>query len=536
MEFFTAKTILTKADKGEVLNLQSALLGGGKNTKLDMFRRYYDGKQWDISTAYGAKGNTTTSGKLMFEERDQKKTAWQLRNGELKVWNVSQPVIDIYSSYTRGSVSDYNRIMIEDSESLTNEINDTIGNFDLIVSRITRRMAIDGVTDLKYVAGGGIEFIDSKEIFPVYWGSDRVGTIRIYKVDSNDPMVTDEIRDKYKNKNEDMYYLEAWLPTDLDNLKYEVFKFVDGVQVNVDQIVAPYPFDPYFTVVNKKNEYKNYDETNTEISDIANIIDIQDDINVYVTDLGLITRQVSMPMWKLMDSVYEKMIKGELNSKLIEESLQKLTIQAGRLLVAPLQKESGEGLPASSVDYLNQMFEQLSRITGIPRVVFNSDGLGNVAVETVQHLTESLRRRIDEKRTAIEQGVRHYIKLYLSEKSGEMVEMGKLLDNVYVQWAEIMGMNKNQQATLLIQAAQAQVLPKVYAIEELLDLFGDAERLNEVLGMENSNMLTEKIAYERQKLLSESKAEVEKVRKEATEDIQKREATKEEILKLISEA
>jgi len=516
MQFFTVKDYIKNGNIKEVV---STVRGSRKNQILDQLRDYYHGHQWNFNQGdFVGRTSFTRSGKEMWENKDKKRPYdMQFGRGELKTWNICDSTIDIYTTYCLGGANDPSRIIVENNEQLEGQLNDMFNVGD-VVDRTVHKASIDSVAIWK-MTPEGIEFIDAKEIFPIYYGQKRVGTIRSYEVLAGDPILEGfNAKDKKK-----YWFTEIWIPEDPeDESTMQLYKFVNEDGVNEPgQTIAPYPFDPYIVVVNKDAEFSEFDEDNIEISDVAKIIDIQDDLNAYITDISLINRKIAVPMYKIANIVYEMIADGKMNGDTVKEQLEQLNIHASRLLVAPIEKIETDGLPASSMQYLDQIFGQLYRTTGIPRSIYESQDLGNMATKTVERLMESLKRRIDEKRKNIDKGFKELVRKYNILTNENIPE-----NDVFIEWSEMIAPTKEETAFMLLEGFKAGSLPKEYVIEKLLDTVGDGERLLEVLGMIQDNNLSEKIAFETVQInnqlrqeskeeMGRSQAELQKAREEA---------------------
>jgi len=531
MKYYDVQATL---DAGEHKDL-AKLLAGRRNQQIEMFQDYYDGEHWLFSTGdtQTSRSNTTRSGKVMWEEKDKKRAQGGFTRGELKVWNVCDSTVDIYTSYCRGNVHDDNRVQIEGEQILTQEINDAIGDFNKVVTRSCHRMSVESMAVWKYRGDDSIEFVPTQEVFPVYDGDMQVGTVRIYVMNKNDPLLLEHNIKQDKR----YYYIEVWMPKTLEeDAPMMLYKFINEVDISEGKNLAPYSFDPYIYVPNKDHEFRNFDEDNLEISDVAKIVDVQDDLNSFVTDLSIINRKVAIPMYKIASSVFEKMMVGDISAETVRRELEKLTLYAGRIMSAPIERDESSGIPTSSMQYLEEIFGQLYRATGIPKTAYISEGMGNLAAKTVEHLMESLKRKVDEKRTNIEYGVKEYATRYMKQHGYGEDQIESAVDVTGVSWADMFGITKDERADIIIKAGQSKQLPQQYVLEKMLDLLGDGERLQEVMGMmfENSNSM--KIAVERaqiqQELAGQQEEQVTEARKEAEEQKRGRELLENEVAKL----
>lgn len=533
MKYYEVKEII---EQQKVKKMQARLMECSKNTAIDLFRDYYDGNQWAFNG--GMKTTVSRSGKIMWNFKGDNNNQGFTR-GELKVWNIAQPTVDIFASYVRGTNDDSTKITFEGKDEFAKKINDAIGDKDALVNSTTRRMSTDSLAIWRMFDEGEIEIIESKEYTPIYYGTQRVGSIRCYGVDKNDPIVA-ENENELKGKKH--FYCEIWMPKEInpdtqtsevqeegnpvDNTRMYCWKFLDDVII--EEGFAEKNYDPYIVVINKKDEYRDFDEEGVEISDIEQLIDIQDDINAYVSDLSIINRQVAIPMYKMASEIWEKVAKGDLTSDQVKKELENLTLVAGSILNAPIEKMPAEGLPASSVQHLNDLFDQVYRITGIPKSIYNSEGIGNIADATLSKLMESMKRRIDEKRTNIEAAFKEYVSKYMI--ANDITDgFDTVDDNVWVYWADIVSMSRSEKTDMITKFQT--LLPAQYLQEKAVDILGDSENFKKILGFDMENSLDTKVKIEAKMIEEEMKkndeemkTNMEEAKKQNNRDLTNKEA------------
>lgn len=485
-----------KIDSNKLYDYVEGLLYGcPKNRALDIYRDYYNGNQWSFTNG---RSNTTRSGKVMWEVKDQKTPKdTGFTAGELKTWNLCDIAVDIYTSYLLGDKREKARLIVDGMEDWTKKINKRL-NLQKIIKKTAHRLSVDSVCIWKITESGNIEFIDAKEVFPIYEGDEQIGTLRTYKVSKGDPALADLT---IKDEKKDHYFTEIWIPEEGNMMLY---KYVDNDEVESGK--APYNFDPYITVINKDNEFESFDENNTEISDVGKIIDIQDDLNSTITDISLINRKVAIPMFRVAQEAYNEVLKGNLDVAKFKESLENLTIAANRILAAPIEKVETDGLPASTMQFLETIFTQFYMTTGIPRTVFVSEGIGNVSQKTAELMLESLRRRVDEKRLNIEQAFKQYVSCITGGNE-------EAVDATYIDYPDIMGLDELSKVDVVTKSNE--LLPEEYRVEKILEVLGDADRLVEILGSKMQNSLSFRVAVEKQRLQKEVEQEVSKAKEEA---------------------
>lgn len=481
--------LVSKLEAGKVKEIQSQLLQGKKNSLIKMYRDYYNGRQWIYNSWMT---DTTRSGKKVWNVHKKTPNDMGIGEGDLQVYNVCDSAINIYSSYGRGSIHDDNRIKIDDMEELAEEINKKF-NLDVFISRAITRAGVDSITIPKFTEEKSLEFIDSLEIFPLYDGEDRVGTIRIYEISKDDPLVKEH--DIQFKKGESAIYMEIWHPQEN---KMWLTKYINKEQIEDGK--APFDFDPHLYVSNKDNEFVKFDENNVEVSDVGRLIDIQDALNKTITEEGIIISKVAFPMIKVIKEIYDKMAEGTIDPEKLKKDLAEVSLVAGKIISAPIEREGGMDIPSGIDTYIENIFQQIHRITGIPKGVFVSEGMSGISEKTMSAMMESLKRRVDEKRANIEKAIADYVVMYTGNP--------EIRDSVHIEWAEMFAMSKEEQAEMLIKGYQASIYPQDYVLEKLMEILGDGEMFEEVWEKIEGGDMERRISIEREKLGADSQKEV----------------------------
>jgi hypothetical protein len=491
--------VIAAIKDNKIDKLLGRLKASVRNSTIDMLRDYYNGNQWLLN---GDFTDTARSGRRMWNIKKQKPEDMGVSEGDLQTFNVCGSSVAVYSSYARGNINERNRIVVKDNKELTDQLNDSL-NFDVLISRHVTRASTDSYGVWKYTKAAGsnkaekeeksaklkgqgldyIELIDAKEVFPIYLGEKKVGTIRMYKVSIHAP----EVPSKYKGKTDKstLTYAEIWIP-DNKGVMW-LYKFIEEEQI--DKGKAPYDFDPYIYVPNKDNEFAVLDENSIEVSDIYNLIPIQDTLNKTLTEEGIIISKVAFPMIKVIKEMYEKMADGSIDADKLRADLSKVSLLAGKIISAPIERVDGQDIPHGVDTYINNIFAQIYRITGIPKGVFVSEGMSGISEKTISAMMESLKRRVDEKRANIEEGIKQYV--YMMTGSEET------MDATTVEWAEMFAMSKAEQAEVVIEGFVNGVLTRDYALEELLHVLGDSERFEEIKAEINEDDFGKKLDTEK---------------------------------------
>src|SRR5690606_5665717 len=281
-------------------------------------------KQWYF---YGnGESRTTRSGRVMWKSFGKNPFRGYTK-GELKTWNIIKPAVNIYAKYVRGEDTDNVKIVVKKGEKPDKELSDKakemFADLDVWVGDATRRVSISSILVTKFTPltkdengqyseaekevlrkirlendtstlEGTVELIDPREIEPIYWNGELRGVIRYYIIDKAIAKSEYGINDL---KNDPMY-IEIWYIDDEGN--NQLIKLINTREVENNP--APYDFIPYRIQVNRKRtDGKHFDSNHLEESDVEELVELQDDLNSFVTDLGVIYRQVAIPMLKMTD-------------------------------------------------------------------------------------------------------------------------------------------------------------------------------------------------------------------------------------------
>lgn len=472
-------------ERGKILELQTSLLSSNKNTTIRMLRDYYNGEQW-IKNSWMT--DTTRSGKTVWNIHKKNPNDLGVGEGDLQVYNVCDSTVNVYSSYARGTINDDNRIIVDDNDDLQELANDKI-NLDVLIPRFVTRAGVDSVVIPKYNEEGGLDLVDSLEIFPIYDGDEKIGTVRIYEISANDPMVIENNIDIKKGQK--AIYMEIWRP---EGGEMWLTKFINKTQIEDGK--APFEFDPHIYISNKDNEFVKFDENHIEVSDVYRLVDIQDALNKTLTEEGIIISKVAFPMIKVIKEAYDMMAEGKLNADDLSKKLSEISLVAGKIISAPIEVVPGQEIPTGVDNYVDNIFEQVYRITGIPKGVYVSEGMSGISEKTMSAMMESLKRRIDEKRANIEKGIKEYVCMLANDFT--------LGDSVHIEWSEMFAMSKAEEAELIVLGYQHGVFPREYALEQLLEILGDGDEFQEIIDKINEGDVNKKVDIERAKLMADS--------------------------------
>lgn len=482
--------------------LARRLRNSGRNGKLKLLQDYYDGIHWNLQ------GNKQT--RFTRSNREMWKVIGKnpfngYTKGELKTWNVIKPAINVYAKYVRGVDNDDVKVIIKKGkntdEELSNKATKMFDDLSTWVQDATRRGSISSVLVTKFtplaesddngqytreereilrkirledeaeMLEGMVELIDSKEIEPIYWNGSIRGMIRFYPIDKVEAKMI------YGMKYLRSYplYIEVWYIDDTGQVQLD--KYVNDKKLEEESGVAPYDFIPYRIHFNRKrSDGKDYDIHNIEESDVEELVELQDDLNSFVTDLGVIYRQVAIPMLKLTDDFVKAAKQGDLDK--VKKNLQEFTSFAGQILFGPIERMKEAGVSDSQVRFIMDIREQYYLITNIPKSVFNSEGLANIAAETLEHLFESLAKVVSEKRTYVAKSIIDNVKLFLINKGEYTKDV-----TIDVVWPSMLGTTMSERTKIINESFAKDIIPVDYALEQILNELGDGERYEELKGM-----------------------------------------------------
>lgn len=494
MNFDEIVPLIKQKASPELEKLIHKLKNSKKNTLIKLFEDYYNGHQWDVN---GPSEQTrfTKSQKEMWKKFDSRSAKQGFTSGELHVWNLIRTAIDIYARYTRGDEQEDVHIVVKNGskadDKLSEQAESIFGDLNEWVMQSTVKMSVTSMLIPKYTyleyakidkkildaANGGqtpdglVENMDTKDVVPLYWNGVIRGAIIFYDVD-----IASARAAGYKGEKEkDLLYWEVWYIDDAG--KVGLAKYVDVVQI--ESGTSSYKFLPLMFQPNEKHESDDFGVGCVEVSDVAKLLDLQDEINAFVTDLGIIYRKVAIPMLKASDNFMKQARQSDIEK--VKKAFDNMNTAVGQILFAPLEKLGAEGVADSQVRYLQDLLDQFFRETGIPRSVFNSEGLANVSAPTLDHLLESLKKKIGEKRTRLTRVMKRLVQMHFATTKVKF-------DKIDVIWPDMFSMTKDKRMEMLVQASTLGVLPREYIAQKAAEFMGDAEDKEEIVakGMEES--------------------------------------------------
>lgn len=447
------------------------LISNTKNLKLQMFNDYYEGKHWLNYNYLGVRQledviliNTTRSGKAGWKRNKENPKEKGIPQGLIKTWNLIKMMVDTYANYTRGNSTDFTKVEGYDLSKI-------IPDLDSFIINACKHLSIAGFCAIEKKEEK-IEIQDPRSIFPVYSGSELIAIVKAYETyDEEVKRVAEEYDTNIKTQE--------------TNLSWDIY-FFDGVHFSgVNDVVTAEEkniFIPIQYVENDTKMFTRFDCNDVPLGDIEANIDIQDDINIFETDINIINRYIAFPMKKLADKVFEKMVEIGMTSddiNKLREDLSRVSLEAGKLLSAPIENLDSNPLADSTINHLNDMLEQFYRQTGIPKSVFNSEGLGQIATDTIQFMTESLRKKVEHKRTKITTLIKKAIQLDKEQYEDD--------EDIIVHFAPMYEPSLRDKLAV-VEAGDRLGMPKSYSIKKILSLLGDTEDVELIIeSIETSN-------------------------------------------------
>lgn len=505
-------------DQTQLTKLINDLRNNGRNQKLMELRDYYSGRQWASVSKVRGQTRQARSGRIMWKQMGDDPNRG-FTSGELKVWNLIAPAIDTYAKYARGDENDNIKILVKrgtaTDETLSDAAMSLFEDLDEFTIESVVKMSNDGVLTTKYtalsatgdpkavssevqvmatirmeeMAGsdpgdiGMVEIIDPCEIEPIYWKGQVRGVIRFYEIDK-------EVAKKEYNvtvKKKDPLYFEVWFIGDDGTVNCR--KFIETEEITEGNEKTDYEFLPYVIQENADHAMRTFCLDTIAYSDTDSLESLQDEVNAFNTDLSVVFRNVALPMLKITDDF----LKGatDMDMEKVKKWLQSLTTAAGTVLLAPLEKLNSAGPADSQVSYINYLLDQYYRHTGIPKSVFNSEGLSNIAAETLDNILQSLRKRVADKRTRVAKVVRKMVKLHLTtiKQWAEDLEIEVIYPDMYTS-------PKKAISDLIIQAQNAGLIPDTYASQKIIALLGDSENEEKILAQMGEENTVQKMQLE----------------------------------------
>jgi hypothetical protein len=465
-----------------------------RNNKLLMLEDYFKGEQWAVGSFNVGETRMTRSGKEEWKKFDDN-PARGFTRGELKTRNWIKLIVQVYAKYVRGIESEDVQISVKvgdlPDKVLTAEANSIFEDLNEWVSDAAKSLSVYSVATTKYndlesgtdniimkgidfvgddAVTGLVELINPKQIEPVYWnGNVKRGYVRFYNIDGKDA------RERYpeiKKEGRELLYWEAWYIDDDGKLMLK--KFIEDYEISDGTNADPYKYLPYTLQVNEKALEVNFDLDNIEESDVANNIELQDDLNAFLTDLNILYRQIAVPMLKLSDE-FIKAAKGKDIEK-VKEYFSKINTAMGTILFAPLEKVDAPGTDGNQITFLQDIIDQFYLQNGIPKSVLNSEGIANIAKETLDHLFQSLVVIIGHKRTQITKLITRNVILHFKQRNKTI-----LPKDVEVYFPDVFSISKTDRGDLIITGKKEGLLPKKYAVEKFAEVLGESEDIDEIM-------------------------------------------------------
>lgn len=475
-------------DKAGLTLLDKMLSYPARNKEIDMLRDYYDGYQWKLGRGVGIETRMTRSGVEMWKAFDSKDRARGFTEGELKVWNIGKPAIDVYKRYTRGVDSDDVKVVTSIGDDEVEEVEglDIFGDLNEFTMDGTERMSIDSVVVTKFNASKEdsvlsaiantmgepikkVEIIDPKTIEPLYWRGVVRGYLRFYKTTWEAVKEIVDIDLSVATPKKEALYIEVWHIT--DNGKVEIIKIFDRNEI--ERGFYEFDFLPYYIEGNSESCIDKFDLRHIEYSDIGDLITLQDDLNKHLTTVTKIFDTVAFPILTL-DPQFWEITKGNSLGD-IKKQIESVSLIPGGITTLPLNRLPADGISNTQDAFIDRILTQFYMTTGIPKSIFNSEGLSNTSGAAMTVMTESLRRKVADKRTRMAKIIKHNVRLW-------KLSLGETVDSIEVNFPDMVEITAEDRIRILESASSGGLLPKDYVTKSVLELLGDEEDSDDIVG------------------------------------------------------
>jgi hypothetical protein len=224
-------------------------------------------------------------------------------------------------------------------------------------------------------------------------------------------------------------------------------------------------------------------------SKVAELLELQDDINKHATTISKIFDNVALPLLMLGKDFHESN-KG-LSNEMIKERLDGLTLAPGSISTFPLERLGSEGISDTQDKHIDRIMTQFYMITKIPKSLFDSSGM-NSSGKALTQLSDSLKKVVSDIRDEITRCVTFNVEVYLNSQgvNTDNLEIGI----VYPPMSEITQEEKINAISAMNGIGE---IPLSYKVEKVLELFGDEEKLDDMLAEVAESDTAFKLALER---------------------------------------
>lgn len=374
--------MLIELDRKSRVSKIKSLATSKENQFYSLYFDYYNGDHFtkinDSSTDYGFNNVyrlETRSGISVFdtfseEDRVPVKCNW------------CRPIVDNIADFTRG-INEPIEVTSEDKEKDIQDIWKK-NKIDIKTHEIAYETGIYGKTYLRIrrrEKGSPIEIfnVDPGAVYEVKnpLTEDTEAVIYFFAILKSDAKRIFEGVPIEGELDGWVYYAEEW--TDK-----QVFKFIDGIQVESSKTLNPYGFVPFVEV--KGNIYS--------VSDVHDVVSLNDEININLTYINEIFRYHAFPIYAP---------KGNYDGQNIipPEALKEVEISPKTFLNFPTERIEGKGFDESMATHLENLKKDISVVAGVPLKLLMAEVDGNTSGIALQRMMSTIIKQAEQRRNYI---------------------------------------------------------------------------------------------------------------------------------------
>jgi hypothetical protein len=251
-----------------------------------------------------------------------------------------------------------------------------------------------------------------------------------------------------------------------------VDKFLDGIHINPDKYINPYKFIPFVEV--KANVHA--------ISDISDVISLNDQLNVTLTFINEILKYQAFPMLGP---------KGNYTSDfpaLSQQSLKDIEVSPRNIMPIPMERITSGGVDESVSRHIEQLEKDISIVSGVPIKLLTAELGGNMSGVALQRMMSNVVKQAEVRR--------NYITTAYKQVSNMVLQLLGKTDEVEIIWPEIIKIDLKDK---LDEALKKQTLG--ISKETILSELGyDYDEENSKVQEEFDNSIEKRIIDEQQSL------------------------------------
>lgn len=204
---------------------------------------------------------------------------------------------------------------------------------------------------------------------------------------------------KINNNKTEVYYAEEWSSTELN-------KFIDGIHLNPDKNLNPYPFMPIVKVSGNLSES----------SDINDVISLNDELNITLTYINEIFKYHAFPLYAPKGSGIE-------GNVLSADQLKSVSISPKTIMNFPLERIEGKGVDQSVIEHLNTIQKNIALVSQVPIKLLTAEIDGNTTGIALQRLMSGIIKKAEMRRGYIREAFRKLNNMIVSVGKGVYTEI-----------------------------------------------------------------------------------------------------------------